>query len=191
MNKTLKAISLIILCSGIAQTTLYAQVAELFRVEVALPGNFYEGDDKMLVPPVMLSYEKAILDEGVAVVGGSVGYTSGSSLKYQFQGDTYRYVSRYALIRLYGTYYYQFEDIERLRLSGTVGLLASFGQRNYSGTGSLENYNIEVPSIPFRISPFVGVGGHYALSERIEGFLQFSLGSFPVAAGFSYILKFD
>jgi len=140
-------------------------------------GTYY----KTTVPPISISYEKAIVDEiidkGVIGVGGYLGYTS---YKYHYVYSTYDYGWKYTNIVLgaRGNFHYPLVD----NLDTYLGVLLGYNIRISREFGTFAD----------DISPdhgslaFAGyVGARYYFSEKFAAFTELGYGISYLTLGIS------
>jgi len=132
-------------------------------------GTYY----KTTIPPISISFEKAIiddiLDEGVIGVGAYLGYTS---YKWHYVYSTYDYGWRYTNIILgaRGNFHYPIID----NLDTYLGVLLGYNivtSREF-GTMGVYDYSPKSGSIAFAGY----IGGRYYFSDKFSAFAELGYG---------------
>lgn len=132
-------------------------------------GTYY----KTTVPPISISYEKAIVDEilekGVIGVGAYAGYTS---YKWHYVYSTYDYGWRYTNIILgaRGNFHYPLLD----KLDTYAGVLLGYNIVISSSFGTTGTYDYSPDSGRIAFAGYLG--GRYYFSDKFSGFAELGYG---------------
>ena len=138
-------------------------------------GSLYGGGlyGSTTVPPISISFEKAIKDEilekGVIGIGAYVGYTA---YKWHYVYSTYDYGWKYSniVIGVRGSFHYPVLD----KIDTYAGILLGYNIVTSSSFGTLGIFDYSPDSGSLATAGYVG--GRYYFSDKFSGFAELGYG---------------